>query len=466
MRKLFGMEKVLLLTGEDIECLELISLIAEGEFDFQTYSTDLPDKALAAIDKLGDNLVGIINTYKTTDILNGRIFTKNQSSRKAPYIDILAVKSIDPDKYQEFYADNAYNFLVPKEKIHKEIYQILSKIEKRYDLDTDHAKPVTKDGKRLYRIKIDRYLTQLVTVDDIYIKIGAGKYIKLFHAGDDIDKDKIMEYKAKGEKFLYQAEEDFLRTVNSTMNSIVKKFKDKSLSKAQTVGLQLATIKEVQDAVRNMGISDSVIETTDELVNSVEKMLKDSKQLGGMIKKLLGLKSRYFTRTSINNYLLGGIAEKMGWESHQTLKKLIYASVFCDFSFEMSEAHLSEALSFEDPIYMKATKVQKLRVKTHPKLSAAILEKGDKLLTDEAALIMHHHEKPDGTGFPAGLDYKTLPVLSCAFILAYDYTTKLIQSCDSPDELDPLAVLRDLGEDYSKANFNKPYQCLKEIVNK
>lgn len=460
------MDKVLLIVGEESNLVDLISLVSEGEFDFQTIVVDTNQAAREQIITLGHKLFGIFNLVETTDIVNNSVYQENIATRKASYVHLLDSESIDPDKYKDYFAASKYHFLVTKQKFHLELHDLIKKIEQRFDIESELDHPVSKDGKKLYKVNINRYLAEKRAQNDIYIKIGAGKYIKIFHAETEIDHSQIIEYKGKGEKYLYQAEQDFIKTVNKTMSNLVKMYKSNSNNKTEIISLQLATIKEVQNVVRNMGISDTVMETTDELVKSVEKMLKGGGNLGSLVKKLLSLKSTFFTRASICNYLLGAVAEKMGWESEQTLKKLIYASVFCDFSFEVHESKLAEILHMDDIDYRNLGKVQQLKIKTHPKLSAAILQKGNRLLTDEATLVLHHHEKPDGSGFPEGLNYKSLPVLSCAFILVYDFTTSLIKSTNDPKNLKPLQVLESLGDDYSKANFNKPYWSLKEILEK
>lgn len=252
--------------------------------------------------------------------------------------------------------------------------------------------------------------------------------------------------------------------VQSTINKILSKFESKNLTKSEHISLQLGTIKEVQDVIRNMGISETVIRATDEVVNSVEEVIKSSKNLKKLIDKLLALKSTFFTRTSIMNYILGGICQNVAWASHSTFKKLVYASIYCDFGFEPDEDNLATILSFEDERISHMTSLEKKKIRNHPKLSAAIMEKSANFLTDEISLILQHHEKPDGSGFPQGLNYRNTPMLSCLFILAYDFTSMLVMSCVKAEDIDPIAVFRKLPEEYQKGNYQKPYEALKKLL--
>ena len=169
------------------------------------------------------------------------------------------------------------------------------KIEKRFDLGETKKSYQTNKGVDLFPIKIRRYLRQSKATTDIYIRIGAGKYIKLIRAGEEIDREKILEYSEKGEKFLYQSKDDYKNAVETSIASMMNKFASKELTKAEHIGLQLGTIKQVQDVIRNLGISDTVIKATDEVVGSVEQVLKDSKSLKTLVKKLLSLKFFFYS---------------------------------------------------------------------------------------------------------------------------------------------------------------------------
>ncbi|MGB0453129.1 MAG: HD domain-containing phosphohydrolase [Bacteriovoracaceae bacterium] len=461
------LEKNVLVIGEDKDFIDFLALLLEGEYQYNVIETSDPIEAKRFIENHTKPLVCIINTTPTSCIEEGSIYLSNRTMASVPYVHVVDAADIDElelDKYKNFFSHSEYNFLLPSQTAHKHIVKICDKVEKRFDLADDKEEFKTKDGQELFRIKIRRYLAKSKAASDIYIKIGAGKFLKLIKAGEAIDRVKIMEYYSKGEKFLFQSKADYDADINAKMDKLVKGFKKANLSKAEHIGLQLETIKEVQDVVRNMGISEKVIKSTDEVVGSIEAVLKDSKNLKKLIKNLLQLKSKFFTRTSIMNYLLGAMKEQLSWCTHKTFKKLVYASVFCDFGFEMDEVQLAFILSLKEKKATEITSFEKRKIKNHAKLSAAFLEKTDSFLTDEISLILQHHEKPDGTGIPQGLNYKTTPLLSCMFILVYDFTTRLVLSCDSVEDLNPGEIFLDLPEEYKLGNYKQPYDALKEAL--
>lgn len=458
------MEKNVLIVGDDDDFVDFLALVLEGEFQFNMVEIKDYESAQAKLKTSSKDYLSIINLVHTENVLENNLYKTNLDNQKLPFIQILDSDYIEPSDFQEYFSHNQYNFVLPKQNIHKEIMNVCEKIEKRFDLQDSKSAFETKDGTELFPIKINRYLRQATATTDIYIRIGVGKFIKLIKAGEEIDREKIIEYHKKGEKHLYQSKEDYQKAVEASIQKMISAFGDKNLSKAQHIGLQLGTIKQVQDVIRNMGISESVIKATDEVVGSVEQVLKDSKNLKSLVVKLLSLKSSFFTRTSIMNYLLGAVCQNVTWTSHQTFKKLIYASIYCDFGFEPEEDNLATILSFEDERIEFITSYEKKKLRNHPRLGATVLEKSAKFLTDEITLILQHHEKPDGSGFPQGLNYKNTPLLSCMFILIYDFTTMLVASCIRAEDIDPARIFRQLPEEYQKGNYKKPYEALKKVL--
>ena len=154
----------------------------------------------------------------------------------------------------------------------------------------------------------------------------------------------------------------------------------------------------------------------------------------------------------------------MGWDSHATLKKLVYASVFCDFGFTDNQKHLAEILVCESDEFRKLASIEKEIIKGHPRRAVELLKSKGGFLTDEISIIEQHHEKPAGSGFPRGIDFKHIPPMSAAFILTYDFTQTLMETSNVPDKNICIRVLDSLGSDYSKVNFEKPFHAFKTAL--
>ncbi len=107
-----------------------------------------------------------------------------------------------------------------------------------------------------------------------------------------------------------------------------------------------------------------------------------------------------------------GIAEEMGC-SQEELDTLSFAGHLHDIG----------KIGIRDQILMKPGKLTREEyeiIKTHPVIGAEIVGHLG-LLTEEKAIIRHHHERWDGKGYPDGLSGKDIPQLSRILAVADTY---------------------------------------------
>lgn len=395
------------------------------------------------------------------------LYDFNKQNRQIPYL--LAIDKDEDeniDLYKFIYKDSKFNHVIFKGLLKQDLISSMMKVLRRKQvLSEANTGPIEHNGVELYRIKVSFFMTIDKASSDVYLKLSSGKLLKIIKAGDEITHANLENYINKGQEYLYQDKKSYDEYVTESFDKLSRKLKDHTLTVVGKLALQMHSIKHVQDTVRVMGLSEESIDFTTEVVKSVEDVLKKNKNIMKLVKTLLKNKSYFFTRVSICNYLLGGLVHKIGWDSHTTLKKLVFASVFCDFGFNFEQEDLAQILSKDSKEFKALTKIHKSIIESHPIRGVEALEKSTNFLTDEATIILQHHEKPDGTGFPKGLNKKQIPPLSCAFILVYDFTQKLISSVNDAKDINTKSLLDELGPEYSQASFEKPYNALKAALN-
>jgi response regulator RpfG family c-di-GMP phosphodiesterase len=83
---------------------------------------------------------------------------------------------------------------------------------------------------------------------------------------------------------------------------------------------------------------------------------------------------------------------------------------------------------------------------------------------DTRNLILVHHERPDETGFPKNLSAKTLSPLSCIYILAHEFSHRLVAKPLTKEILEK--SIADFQAHYTSDNFKKPYESFKKVFKK
>ncbi len=119
---------------------------------------------------------------------------------------------------------------------------------------------------------------------------------------------------------------------------------------------------------------------------------------------------------------MGSIGKTLGWVTDGSLEKLVYVAYMHDIhyfehphlakipdleTFELKKASLSPA---EQKIYFDG-----------PAYAAMLAAEDDNNSPDVEKILMQQKERPDGTGFPAGLRSHQLAPLSCLFIVCHEF---------------------------------------------
>ena len=76
-------------------------------------------------------------------------------------------------------------------------------------------------------------------------------------------------------------------------------------------------------------------------------------------------------------------------------------------------------------------------------------------------ILLNHHEKYDGTGFPHGIGWSKLPFLSTVFIVAHEFIIHMHKSDFSEGEMVKFIELKK-GE-YLEGNFKEVIIALEKV---
>lgn len=104
------------------------------------------------------------------------------------------------------------------------------------------------------------------------------------------------------------------------------------------------------------------------------------------------------------------LAELMNWGDKERLKHLEYGALLHDIG----------KIGIPDPILRKPGKLTKEEwdvMKTHPEVGYKILHKIE-FLEEPSQVVLHHHERFDGSGYPTGLKGHDIPIGSRIFAVA------------------------------------------------
>ncbi|MFL5783080.1 MAG: HD-GYP domain-containing protein, partial [Bacteriovoracaceae bacterium] len=317
------------------------------------------------------------------------------------------------------------------------------------------------------RIGID-FLSILDGINkNLYIRIGADRYIKIFNEDDTTDILDIKKYKSKGISYLYLQRQTAMWVINQIQNQISIFLKANNFRFVLRGASESAEKRFEQKILRindEVHVDKEFKETIDHAVERIRTLVEKEKTVEHYLKNLKEKQDDYalFTQkmnlTSLISCLL---AKQLDWISKSTMDKLVYASVLCDITLAVRPQLLSIA-TFQEFEKVKDTlsdEDQKIFL-SHPKDAAFLIKKYFQTAPpDTDALAYQHHEMPDGHGFPLGLKAEKISPLSALFIIANDFSYYFLK--DDEPSVDDFVLKAHSRYDF--VNFRKIIKALEKL---
>lgn len=268
---------------------------------------------------------------------------------------------------------------------------------------------------------------------DIFIRISNVKFVKLYRNGTTFTKSDFEHVTVKKKvTALYikkNETKEFIRKFKIELESII------AISTAGTKENSdqtfINTAIEIQDIVQeltsHLGFPPEIREIAQQNVRLTLNAIGSNPNLSVVLDNSQFRNKNYISSHSIIlAHLTCSIAAQMKLPSDTTFQKLTFASLFHD-------------LSLTDATHAKVrTKKQLQRwagadlsdayetIKSHAQRGAGLVQKLKELPDDVDTILLQHHERPDGSGWPAGLRAPQIAPLSAVFIVAHDIVDALI----------------------------------------
>ena len=319
---------------------------------------------------------------------------------------------------------------------------------------------LTSDKDKV-RIRTKLLLQVCPLKGDIYIRLSEKKFVKLFQVGDTFDLADMEKYTVKkGVEYLYIRKEQCLEFANKYIGELQKIMRG-PLQQDDVVQLNTSVHETVQELNRQMGFNREVQEITRTQVSMTVKAMGSNPNLAQILAKMERSKDKYISaHSTVCAFISCAIAGQLKWGSETTFFKLGLASFLHDMTLENNIlAEMSSIAEIEEKrdIFSEA----EIQIyKNHPIDAAELAKKMSEVPPDVDTIIVQHHERPDGTGFPRKLTYSYISPLSTVFIVAHDLTHYALRN---QDHFSIDLFLDTVREKYRSSQFKKVLACLETL---
>ena len=179
---------------------------------------------------------------------------------------------------QEAFNMGASGFLAKPFK-QEELLEILKSIGQNGELPPSPSESI--DGE-FCKIVIDDFIYGKEMRFDIFVRISERKYIKIAHEGENIDIERIGEYKRKGVSHLYMKKLDFQSYVGFNVNLVKLASNSARISKEKKLHLVRHTGEILTEYLHNTNVDESSIDYARTTIENSVSVLVDSTDAAGL----------------------------------------------------------------------------------------------------------------------------------------------------------------------------------------
>lgn len=303
-----------------------------------------------------------------------------------------------------------------------------------------------------------------LTPADIFVKISASRFVKLFHKGSSFTPEESKRYLSKKKLRDFHLRKEDVTLVHKTMSSFLEAMLKKVPRKPKSAPVDANTTQAVEvihDLARNLGFTPEVQKLVKNSMDSVLKEMEASPSLSGILAGMERDKGKYITSHSrMLAEVSCALAIAMEWGSDTSLKKIAMASLLHDMCLTDQKLCMIKDVAELDKRRDEFTLEQQEEYKTHTKRAALLIQGMKEVPADVDKIVYQHHELPKGTGFPEAVSHIHIHPLAATLAVAHDLVDWVI---DHPGPIDIPPFVEAYKEKYSVGAFKKILKALEGL---
>ena len=255
----------------------------------------------------------------------------------------------------------------------------------------------------------------------VYAQLIDGHYVPVFNKGDLVERQEIEKFlETKKLTHFYFRREDCSKMLGSRQDELQRALSKEPIDEKATAKAIELSHGMVRDVVNSMGFTPEAQKVAVTSVSATIKLMGSKPKLSTILVDLKNKEGNYLTAHSL---MLGkaacALAFKIGWTSNTTYFKLTLAAFLHDLP--LNEDRLAAVFSLDKASESGNFTPDELKdIRLHSNRAADHARSMSEVPSDVEQIVAQHHERPDGTGFPRGLNSKFIPPLSALFIIAQD----------------------------------------------
>jgi two-component system, chemotaxis family, chemotaxis protein CheY len=297
----------------------------------------------------------------------------------------------------------------------------------------------------------------------LYLKLNQSQYIKVLKETSVFDKSEMIRFQNKKVSHLQIELVDMKTFISNFRKNVFSKIDWKNVDCTDALKAVEADWDILLNATRGLGWSESLTVLAKENIARTITLIGQNPQLKKHLEKFNLSRSKSFNTPHCYalTLLTSSILKELNWDSPSTIQKMTFACLLHDMDLnDLMFSNMLELITSKK-IQTEISQQSNYLIFNHMSTAAEFMQRWSSCPPDVDTLILQHHERFDGTGFPNKLTFLNIFPLAGVFIMAED----LIYGYFNHPEKNMREILKENENLYSRGDFKKVYLAVEKVIH-
>ncbi|MEN9724257.1 MAG: hypothetical protein RJB38_2243 [Pseudomonadota bacterium] len=288
----------------------------------------------------------------------------------------------------------------------------------------------TEDASEFQEVRTGLLLAISPVPCDIFIRLLSNRHLKIFSKGDVFDEFDYDRYGFQKMVRHFYIRRDGLSPFVERLTQVLQRRLKGRMSQDEATRLAEDLNITVRRIVRHWNPSPEVGELIKLSLNLTLQSIGKNPRLKAVLKKVTAQGRSYLAFHSVALCQIScALATAVGWGSKMTLSKLNFAAFMHDLVLEDEEeiARGPDLKAGLEALAKAKGNDAVARYLSHGVRAAELCRQFKEVPSDVDHILIDHHERPDGNGFPRKLTHLHIAPLAALFIIAHDLVEEIYQ---------------------------------------
>lgn len=291
---------------------------------------------------------------------------------------------------------------------------------------------------------------------DVYIELTKTKFLKAISANKKYHQSQIQDFGKRNIKYLYLEKNEHLNFLENSLKKISLSLhqigNQDTTKRMQTL---VAAVLVIHQYIKDVGVSDSLKDFVDLVIKNFGKVIDENQSLNQILLSFPFEHGDLAEQAVLKGILCEFMVRAMGWRSDSTRSKTGLAAIIHDVFIEREEWAV---ITYKDhPHLDDITDEERETFLAHPKRAGETAQYFTQY-PDVDFIVEQHHEQPDGTGFPRGINTGKITKVSAIFIIANNFVIQTVVNGLTRGTIGN--IMQSFKGLYTVGNFKEPFGLL------